>query len=56
MRWLKTGETHYLPLEEIAALEGTWIDISAIFLPTKVLDLCFTVLQSTAEAIIHQIR
>ena len=55
LRWLKTGEAHYLPLEETAVLKGTWVDIPSIFLPTKVLDLCFTVLQSPTEMIINQI-
>ena len=55
LRWLKTGEAHYLPLEETTPLKGTWVDIPSIFLPTKVLDLCFTVLQNPTETIIHQI-
>ena len=30
LQWLKTGEAHYLPLEETAALKGTWVDIPVL--------------------------
>jgi len=45
LRWLRTGELHYLPVEERVELQGVWDDIPAAFLPEKILDLCFTVIQ-----------
>ena len=56
LQWLKTGKAHYLPLEETTVLKGTWVDIPSIFLPTEVLDLWFTVLQSPTKTIINQIE
>ena len=38
--------------EKVALLSGNWVDRPAIFLPTKVLDLCFTLIP---ESIIRQI-
>lgn len=55
LRWFKTNEAHYLPLEEVALLKGGWINIPAIFLPTKVLQLCFTVVPKPPEHILQQI-
>ena len=45
IRWYKTGEMHYLPMEERALLLGPWDNITGIFLPSKIVDLCFTVVQ-----------
>ena len=43
MRWLKTSELHYLPYEETAVLEqGLWDEMPGIFLPTCILDLCYS--------------
>ena len=43
MRWLKTSELHYLPYEERAVLEqGLWDEMPGIFLPTRILDLCYS--------------
>ena len=39
LRWYKTGELHYLPLEERALLKGPWDDIPGAYLPSRVLDL-----------------
>ena len=55
LRWFKTGELHYLPLEERSLLSGIWDDIPAAFLPTKILDLCFTVVQLPTKDMIQQI-
>ena len=55
LRWFKTNEAHYLPLEEVALLKGDWLNIPAIFLPTKVLQLCFTVVPKPPEHILQQI-
>ena len=52
LRWFKTGE---VPLEEVALLIRDWVDISAIFLPTKVLELCFTIIPNPPEHILNQI-
>lgn len=44
-RWLKTCELHYMPWQEAALLEhGPWNDIPGLFVPTKILDLCFLVI------------
>ena len=43
--WLKTCELHYMPWQEAALLEhGPWNDIPGLFVPTKILDLCFLVI------------
>ena len=55
IRWFKTGELHYLPLEERELLSGEWDNIPGVFLPTTILDLCFTVIPSPPEDIINQI-
>ena len=36
LRWVKTGELHYLPLGERALILGPWDEIPGAFLPTKV--------------------
>ena len=55
LRWFKTDEAHYLPIEEVALLSGDWVDISAIFLLTKALEFCFTVVPNPPEHILKQI-
>ena len=47
LRWFKTGELHYMPLDERKLLLGPWDDIPAAFLPSRVLDCCFSILQET---------
>ena len=54
LRGFRTGEAHYLPLEEVALLKGSWINIPAIFLPSKVLQLCFIVVPNPDENLIQQ--
>ena len=51
----QSGELHYLPLEERELLSGEWDNIPGVFLPTTILDLCFTVIPSPPEDIINQI-
>ncbi len=42
LRWLKVHELHYMPWQEAPLLErGPWDDIPGLFLPSKILDLCF---------------
>ena len=56
IRWVKTGDLHYLPFEETSAIyNGPWMDIPDAFLPTKVLDLCFNVMHDPPENILKQI-
>lgn len=43
-RWIRTGELHYVPLEEQQLLLGPWNDIPAAFLPSWVLDLCLSII------------
>ena len=41
-RWFKCHELHYMPYQEVALLEhGQWDEIPGLFLPSKVLDLCY---------------
>ena len=43
LRWLNCYELHYMPWQEASLLEhGPWDDIPGLFLPTKILDLCFS--------------
>lgn len=57
IRWIKTGELHYLPLEETSNLAHgrSWTDISGAFLPTKILDLFFNIVHDPSEDIIKQV-
>ena len=44
-RWLKTHELQYLPWQEAALLvHGPWNDTPGLFVPTKILVLCFLVI------------
>ena len=49
LRWRKTGELHYLPLEEKVLLTGSWDDIDGVYLPSMVLDLCFNLVQQLTD-------
>ena len=56
IRWIKTGELHYLPFEEASAINcGPWTEIPDAFLPTKVLDLCFNIIHDPPDDILKQI-
>ena len=40
LRWLRTGELHYLPLKEREELDsGVWDEVPGTFLPSSILDL-----------------
>ena len=56
IRWTKTGELHYLPLEEAANIAHgrSWTDIPGAFLPRKILDLLFNIVHDPSEDIIKQ--
>ena len=54
LRWLKTNELHYLLLEERALIKGPWDDIPGAFLPSKVLDLCLSVVPEPTETLVKQ--
>ena len=55
LRWLKTGELHYLPLEERKLLkEGPWDDIPEACLPSRVLNLCFSLILDLPNELITQ--
>ena len=55
LRWMKTGELHYLPLEERTLLLGPWDDIPGAFLPSKIMELCFAVIPKPEDVIIDQV-
>lgn len=55
LRWYRTTELHYLPVEERAMLSGSWDDILAMFLPSKVFDLCAAIMDITSDDMIHQV-
>ena len=56
MRWLKTSELHYLPYEERAALkQGPWDETPGIFLPTCVLDLCYSLVEDPSPHLMNMI-
>ena len=43
IRWLKACELHYLPYGERVLLQHRpWDEVPGIFLPTRVLDLCYS--------------
>ena len=46
---------HYLPLEERYSLRGEWDEIPGVYLPTRVLDLRFSVIPNPNDALVHQI-
>ena len=56
IRWIKTGELHYLPMEEAAIIsKGPWTDIPGAFLPSKVLDIFFNIVSDPPDDILLQI-
>ena len=55
LRWFKTGELHYLPLEERKLLkEGPWDNIPEAYLPSRVLDLCSSLILDLPDELITQ--
>ena len=54
LRWLKTSELHYLPLEERSLILGQWDEIPGTFLPSKVLELCLSVISESTESMVQQ--
>ena len=45
LRWLSVHELHYLPWQEASLLQpGPWDENTGLFLPSKILDLCFSVI------------
>ena len=56
IRWSKSSELHYLPLNERKHLEnGPWDDIPGLLLPSRILQLCTQVISDPPEAILEQI-
>ena len=55
LRWLKTGELHYLPLEERSLLLGEWDDIPGAYLPSKIMELCYALVPNPDDDMIAQI-
>ena len=44
IRWMKTCEFHYMTSEEVSLLQsGPWHDIPGIFIPSRILDICYTI-------------
>ena len=53
IRWIKTGELHYLPMEETSIISnGPWTNIPGAFLPSKILDLFFNIVSDPPDDII----
>lgn len=53
--FLRTGELHYLPLEERKLLkEGPWDDIPEAYLPSRVLNLCCSQILDLPNELITQ--
>ena len=47
IRWRATGELHYLSLNQCKLLEmGPWNNIPGIFLPSHILQLCFSIVSN----------
>ena len=55
LRWFRTGELHYLALEERALLRGPWDEIPASYMPSRILDLCLSLVQDLTDDLINQI-
>ena len=55
LRWLKTTELHYLPLEERSLVLGPWDDIPGAFLPSAVVELCLSVFVDLTDTLLQQI-
>ena len=55
LRWYKTGQLHYLPLEERSLLKGPWDDIPEALLPSKVLDLWSSLVIDLTDELVQQV-
>ena len=55
LRWLKTGELHYLPLEERVLLLGPWDDVPGAYLPSKILEVCYALIPTPDDDVIAQV-
>ena len=45
LRWISVHELHYTPWQEADVLQqGPWNEIPGLFIPSKILDLCFSVI------------
>ena len=56
MRWFRTSELHYLPYEERCSLkEGLWDVIPEIFMPTRILDLCYLLMDNPPTNVMNLI-
>ena len=55
IRWVNTSELHYLSLEnQLKINTGVWDEISGLFLPTKILDMCIKVLSDSQQTTLSQ--
>ena len=56
VRWIKSCELHFMPVDEAELLEpGPWDNIPALFLPSKILDLCFMIMPNPPTDILTQV-
>jgi hypothetical protein len=55
LRWLHTGELHYLPLEERTLVCGPWDSIPGAFLPSATVELCLSVFLELTDALLNQV-
>ena len=55
LRWLHTGELHYLPLEERTLVCGPWDNIPGAFLPSATVELCLSVFQELTDVLLQQV-
>ena len=52
VRWYECHEIHYMPWQDALLLEtGPWDDSPGLFLPTKILDLCFATMPTPSPQI-----
>ena len=50
VRWVKTCEFHYMTSEEASLLEeGPWHDIPGLFIPSRILDICYTIFPQSSK-------
>lgn len=56
IRWKETGELHYIPFNERVLLDkGDWDNCPGLFLPTRVLNLCFAVVPHPTDDCLKEI-
>ena len=51
--WIDTSDLHYLSIERLKLNIGVWGEISGLFIPTKILDLCMKVLPNPPADIVY---